>query len=172
MSNDESTALPDEVQDEISALEPASWLVLWSLRYWAVCYRQEKAAGPMLNDLFSRNQIADAVYPLNGLMQISAMTTKRSLDVRCPCCPKISADEHLMLRAVRESQRGDVEAVRTILRDWLPESAARMASHMVSGLAEILAGAGFRLKPLVSTSMPPSAVAPAATEDVAVGRLN
>lgn len=137
-----------EIENEVAALEPASWLVLWGLRHWALCHRQEQSAWPMLNDLFGRNQVGAAAYSLNGLMQITALTTKRSLDVRCPACSKLSDDERLMLRAVCAAQRGDIEAARGILRDWLPETAVRMAFHMVFGLADILADAGFQLRPL------------------------
>ena len=101
----------------------------------------------MLNDLFGRNHVGAAAYSLNGLMQVTALTTKRSLDVRCPACTKMSDDERLMLRAVCTAQKGNTEAARGILRDWLPESAVRMASHMVFGLADILADAGYELRP-------------------------
>lgn len=137
-----------ETENEVAALEPASWLVLWGLRHWALCHRREQSAWPMLNELFGRNEVGAAAYSLNGLMQVTAMTTKRSLDVRCPACSKLSDDERLMLRAVGAAQRGDIEAARGILRDWLPETAVRMASHMVFGLADILADAGFQLRPL------------------------
>ena len=138
---------PEETENEVAALEPASWLVLWGLRHWALCHRQEQSAWPMLNDLFGRNQVGAAAYSLNGLMQITALTTKRSLEVRCPACRKLSDDERLMLRAVCVAQKGNIEAARGILRDWLPETAVRMASHMVFGLADILADAGYELRP-------------------------
>lgn len=137
----------EESRNEVAALDPASWLVLWGLRHWALCHRQEQSPWPMLNDLFGRNEVGAAAFSLNGLMQITALTTKRSLDVRCPACPKMSDDERLMLRAVCAAQNGDIGSARGILRDWLPETAVRMASHMIFGLADILAEAGFKLQP-------------------------
>ncbi len=138
---------PEEPYNEVAALEPASWLVLWGLRHWALCHRREQSAWPMLNELFGRNEVGAAAFSLNGFMQITALTTKRSLDVRCPGCPKMSEDERLMLRAVYTAQKGDIEAARGILRDWLPETAVRMASHMIFGLADVLADAGLQLRP-------------------------
>lgn len=147
MTNQEPATPPALEEDEVAALDPASWLVLWSVRYWALCYREKRSARPVLTDLYRRNQIADAAYSIDGLMHICALSTTRSLEVRCPCCPKLSGDERLILDAVGYAQRGDLPVARRVLSGWLPESAARMASQMVSGLAGLFAEAGLQLMP-------------------------
>ena len=110
-------SIPENIPREISGLDPASWLVLWGIRYWACCYRSNRSSWPMLNDLFERNHIASATFSLNGLMRISALTTRRSLDIRCPACSGISGVEHHALIAGRGLAAGeeDVLALEQLL---------------------------------------------------------
>jgi len=139
-------------------------LVLWGVRHWVACLRDETDSWEGLSQVFAHYGATDAAFSLHGLMQLTRRATTRPVDVRCPVCADVSPDERRILAAVTAAQHGDSEAAAVALAGWLPPTAVRFAIAMAEGLARMLVRAGLPM-PAPQRPHPATPVRPPMLDD-------
>jgi len=147
-----SDARPHDAGMRVTELDfPAQFLLrgmrLW-LKVWRDCGHQQ-GAGPapanayrgLAGEGFLRAGVPQALDFVDDIFQAIAAAALRQVDLRCPPCAYVSADEALLLGAVAASQRKQHAIAWAALGALLPPAAARGALPALISLALTLQGA-------------------------------
>jgi len=90
-----------------------------------------------------------AVTGFDAFWRLMAAVPRRpgqeALDLRCPTCPRLGADEAWFLQAVQALQAGEDRATAGIIARWLPPAALRLALPPLLALAQGLLEADLAL---------------------------
>jgi hypothetical protein len=135
--NDAGTALPAAAD-----LPPGARLVLWSMRYRVALLKRRRGPDALLEQVFRWNDADDALAPLDALVVLIARTATRGVEVRCPGCPGVAADEMTLIRACADGARDDERSAALRLSAMVPGPAASFAAAYAAGIGRTLAAAG------------------------------
>ncbi len=147
-------ALPHDHETglRIEELDAAGQFLLWGMRSWLLAFRQSKdipsAYRGIAGEGFLRAGVPQAMELIDDIFQALAAAALRQIDLRCPHCAYLSADEALLLGAVAASQRKQHGISWAALTQLLPPAAARAALPSLISLAVLLRDAELTLKPL------------------------
>lgn len=151
----ESTERPHDAGMRVAELDFPAQFLLWGMRMWLRAWRQQgREASPinayrgLAGEGFLRAGIPQALDFIDDIFQAIAAAALRQVDLRCPPCAYVSADEALLLGAVAASQRKQHGIAWAALGFLLPPAAARGALPALISLAVILRDAEMTLKPL------------------------
>jgi hypothetical protein len=133
-------ALPPLVTDgQVHGLVTAEMLALATLRMWAAPHRRPNQPHP---DWREGPRVAgledDAADAFDVLMRLVVAAAHKQLDVRCPKCPGLGADEVAFLEMVRAVQ-AHPRAADAGLSGWLPPPAVRAARPFLAQFAAAMA---------------------------------
>jgi hypothetical protein len=149
----------------VAALRTAELLVITTLRLWVAPLRDPGRDHPdWRGGLEAAGLAAGAAAAFDTLMRILAGCARQRLDVRCPRCPELGADEARCQQLTRALQADRWQVAGAILDLWLPPAAARMAMVPAAGLARALADSGLFIPP-PPLAGPPAAAVPHACAD-------
>jgi hypothetical protein len=127
-------------------LNTGELLVVASLRLYAMPFRDPSRDHPDWRAGFVAAGIGPIAVPAFGaLFRIVSRTNLYPLDIGCPHCRDLRRDEAKLLRLIALHHHGRQPEAATILREWLPSSAARMAAMPALGLAFALERGGMVL---------------------------
>jgi hypothetical protein len=127
----------------IAELRVAEAFVVTALRLWAAPHRAPTRSHADWRDGFVAAGIEETgAAAFDTLFRIVVASARRPLDVRCQRCAHLGADEAGLLQLVMLLQRARRIEAATILADWLPPAAARMAMTPAFGFATALAEIG------------------------------
>ena len=122
-------------------------LILWGMRMWAQALNQDVNISDVLREGFRLAGVQDAFGFLDSIMYILATAGRGVIDIRCPGCSEISADEHRLLGAIAIHQCDFVLADSDpYLCLWLPPAALRIAREPTIKLAKALQRGGLALR--------------------------
>jgi len=125
------------------ALDAAALVIVGALRAWVAPVLHPGRDHPAWQDVFSLARLpASAAAAFDRALRLIAARAIRSIDVRCPSCPAVSADERLLVAVVSALQRDLTVLGHRVLCDWLREGDAAEAVSALSHLAAALRGAG------------------------------
>lgn len=129
-------AYPDDAP--IAGLRTPEHFIIHALRLWnAQDERTEPGCG-LWRDGFRMAGIGDrGTGAFVMLTRIVDAAARRRLDIRCPRCPRLGADEGRFLQGIALAQHDRGAEAALVLGDWLPPAALRAAI----GPFEILAAA-------------------------------
>lgn len=144
---------PDFRNEAFRAQPYPEQLALWSIRMWVRAYRSQDpeffealTQGLQLSDIHG-----EAVYALDAMMTILAVSTTASIDIRCPGCEKLSLDEHRLLAALATVQKAHKDGVLGLadpfLGAWLPRSALRLIRPPISDFVQAFTAQELFLRP-------------------------
>jgi hypothetical protein len=133
-------ALPPLTTDgQVQGLTAAEMLALATLRMWAAPHRRPNQRHP---DWRQGPQAAgledDAADAFDVLMRLVVRAAHRQLDVRCPQCPGLGADEVAFIEMLRAAQ-AHPRAADPGLAAWLPPPAVRAARPFLAQFAAAMA---------------------------------
>jgi hypothetical protein len=94
-------ARPTAFPDEAAGLETAECVLLLAIRWWVEDYRAGADPIPRLCEALDNADAPDAAFSIDGLMTTLARLARRPVDIHCPRCPALSADEKQLLHARR-----------------------------------------------------------------------
>lgn len=117
-------------------LNAAERLFIWGFRALA----RPDAVMPTYAEVcrvFDHFRVQGAVAHLEVLIDIFACTSHRAIELHCPHCAHLSESEYCILRAGAAAQRGQSDAARGMLDDWLPPLATEWASSPLRGITTI-----------------------------------
>jgi hypothetical protein len=129
---------------DLPALSAAERLFIWGFRAKA----RSGSAVPTAADIqqvYDHFRVGDAVLSLEAIIEIFACTAHTAIEVHCPTCPKMSASERGLLRAIAAAQDERIDAAREQFESWLPPVGADWVLAPVRGLATIYRMAGLIL---------------------------
>lgn len=131
---------------DTAELAPGAWLALWGLRYRADLLRARVPADNRFFDAFAANGVLTAARAIDALVVALGAAALRPLDVRCPACPSLSADEAMLLEACADGAHFGAAAARRLTVEFLPPAAARIAAQFAAaaGVALDTAKLGWR----------------------------
>lgn len=128
------------------ALEPPELILLSSVRRWVAAVRRAADPAPILSQAMAANGVTAAAMSIDMFMNIVARTAWRPVEVRCPYCMRVAADEQVMLHAARFAQGRDIRMAEETLRaGLLSPVGASFAMGPLKGLGRIFAVAGLLL---------------------------
>ena len=145
-------------------LDPAEAALLLGLRWWVVDLQAAADPLPRLRQSLDACGAAEAAFPLDLLMRAIARTARRSIEVACPRCPQVTADEHCLLHATRLAQGGATRQAEDTLRaSMISPEGASFALTPLEGIGAAFAAAGLLLRPraLVAALAPADEPGPA-----------
>lgn len=139
---------PHDAGIQVTELDFPAQFLLWGMRMWLKAWR-EQGAGPtpvnafrgIAGEGFLRAGVPQALDFVDDIFQAIAAGALRQVDLRCPPCAYVSADEALLLGAVAASQRKQHGIAWAALGALLPPAAARGALPSLISLAVTLQGA-------------------------------
>jgi hypothetical protein len=126
---------------DTAELAPGAWLVLWGLRYRAALLQARVPADDRFFDAFAANGVLTAARALDALVVALGAAALRPLDLRCPACPNLSADEALLLEACADGAHFGAAAARRLTVEILPPAASRIAAHFAASAGAALEAA-------------------------------
>ena len=126
---------------DTAELAPGAWLALWGLRYRASLLQARVPADNRFYDAFAANGVLTAARALDALVVALGAAATRPLDLRCPACPNLSADEALLLEACADGAYFGAAAARRLTVEFLPPAAARIAAHFAAAAGAALGAA-------------------------------
>jgi len=134
-------AYPEEF--EITELDTAETFIVATVRLWAAPHRDPRQSHPDWRGGFRAAGIsADGAHAFDTLFWIVVAGGHRSLDIRCPRCPRLGADEAWLLQLVAYAQVGRPDLTEAALAEWLPPGAGRAAVVHASIYGHALMAAG------------------------------
>lgn len=138
------------------ALDPAEAICLEAIRWWVADMKAGTDPLPRLREGMTRAGAPDATFSLDQFMRVITRSAWRQVGVACPSCPRVSADEQLLLLVAGLAQARETGSAGNILRtSLLSARGAEFAIGPLEGLGRLLAGAGptFRRRALPQGAM-------------------
>jgi hypothetical protein len=124
-------------------LDDAESLLLLSIRWWVAAIRHDEEPTLRLELGLGPAGLRTAVASVHAMMTGIARTARRPLDVYCPRCPTLSADEAQLLDAASLAQAGEREqAYQALALVLLSARGAEFVLEPLAGLGTLFAAAG------------------------------
>jgi hypothetical protein len=140
-------ARPTAFPDEAAGLETAECVLLLAIRWWVEDYRAGADPIPRLCEALDNADAPDAAFSIDGLMTTLARLARRPVDIHCPRCPALSADEKQLLHAAGLAQAGNGAVAEKALRTaLLSADGAAFALAALEGLGGLFAQAHLFLR--------------------------
>jgi hypothetical protein len=146
---------PHDAGMRVAELDFPAQFALWGMRAWLAAWRQDGNAQPapqrgatyraQAGEGFLRAGVPQAMDFIDDIFQAIAAVAIRQIDLRCPPCGYVSADEALLLGAIAASQRKQHAVAWSALGFLLPPAAARAALPSLISLAVTLRDAEMTL---------------------------
>ena len=126
----------------VADLTPGELFPLSALRLWAAPHRDPGGIHPDWREAFSLADLnQEAVADFDGFMRIVLGTATRPLDVRCARCRHLGSDEATFLLVIGSLQRMRPLRATTLLGQWMPPTAVRIALRHAGAFARATADA-------------------------------
>lgn len=148
----------------ILELDTAETFVVATARLWAAPHRDPWQPHPDWRGGFRAAGIdPDGAHAFDTLFWIVVAGGNRTLDIRCPRCPRLGADEAWLLQLTGYAQMGRSDLTEIALGHWLPAAAGRAATVHASIFGGALAAAGLMVPLHRRLTRPTTTSEPAAT---------
>ena len=126
-------------------LDKAEVLLIGALRVWVAAFQQRRCGLPELRWLFNRHGLPGVGVIFHHLLLQTATGAYRTLDIGCPCCPKVQTDEERLLALMAALQRAEQEAAQVHLGSWMPPESLASCLKPAESLALMMQREGFLL---------------------------
>ena len=138
-------AKPEDVFLELSFGEQ---MLLWGIRIWVTSYKNDLDTQNLLNLAYSHAGVPRAHVALDTMMEIITTNGYGVMDIRCPSCINISADEMRLIAAIAAWQNGSSPNDGDIfLEFWVKPAALRIMRPIARMLAKELKDGGLLIRP-------------------------
>ena len=140
-------------------------LALWSLRFWAESYREDRRPYGQLDQAYRLAGARDGMPALDGFMSVVLTGHSRPVDVHCLKCGGLSPDETRILAALAACQRGRWDFAAEMIAAFLQPASVRVGLSMIVAWGDCLARAGHRLPLREVVDLAPLAAPPAGQDE-------
>ena len=128
--------------------------LLWALRQWVKGNLSEVGAEATLHKGFRLAGVEEGYVALDELLTIVAHSARAPIEVPCPHCAGMTADEQVFLGLIAALQRLDLVAGRRLLGLLVADASVRLALPPAARLAQIMWFGRLVLRP---RAVPPAA---------------
>lgn len=135
---------PEDVFLELSFGEQ---MLLWGIRIWVRSYKNDLDTQNLLHLAYSHAGVPRAHVALDTMMEIITTNGFGVMDVGCPNCLNISADEMRLMAAIAALQHGSQHDGDIYLKFWVKPAALRIMRPVARMLAEELKDGGLLIRP-------------------------
>jgi len=123
-------------------------ILLWGVRVWVSSYRNDLNAQNLLRLAYTHTGTPNAHTELDAMMEIITTAGYGVMDVLCPSCLKISADEMRLMAAIAAWQHGFSQHDGDIyLECWAKPATLRILRPTAQLLAKTLKEGGLLIRP-------------------------
>ncbi|MBH89307.1 MAG: hypothetical protein CMF71_03620 [Magnetovibrio sp.] len=135
-------------EDTFLELKFGEQMLLWGFRIWVCGYKKDLNTNNLIHLAYAQAGIPSAQIALDSIMTLITANGSGVMDVRCPSCTEISADEmRLMgtisaLQSASSSNAGDI-----YLECWAKPATLRMLRPVTQMLANVLKEGGMFIRP-------------------------
>ena len=138
-------ATPEEMFLELPFGEQ---MLLWGIRVWVRSYRNDSNVQNLLHIAYSRAGVPSAHTGLDTMMEMIIANGYGVMEVRCPSCTSISADEMRLMAAIAAWQHGTSSHDGDIyLKCWAKPATLRILRPAAQLLAKALKDGGLLIRP-------------------------
>ena len=135
-------------EDEFLELPFGEQILLWGIRIWVRSYRDDSNIQNLLHIAYSRAGVPSAHTGLDTMMEMIIANGYGVMEVRCPSCTKISADEMRLMAAIVAWQHGSSSDDGDIyLECWAKPATLRILRPAAQLLAKALKDGGLLIRP-------------------------
>ncbi|MEQ8603202.1 MAG: hypothetical protein RIB45_07760 [Marivibrio sp.] len=160
---------PDRPIPGLAARGAVEQFLLWSLRTWVRGFDDQPWKLAEMREGFAAINAGEAGDHLDQAMTLFAGGAEGRVDINCPRCPSVTADEHNLVLAIALIQRGWEASATRLLSDWLPPAALRLCQPHFVHVAFALDDAGYRAPVRERAVRAPARAAPDAARTGAEG---
>lgn len=136
---------PEMKAGGLMTFDMAGRLFIWGFRVIAHSRRVGARGKRDLCQVYEQFKVADAVAPLESMLEVFACTAHAPVELHAVGCPCVSASECRLLEAVGAVQHGCNDLAQRRFEDWLPPVAADWIMAPARGFGIIFATGGLRL---------------------------
>ena len=123
-------------------------IFLWGIRVWVSSYRNDLNVQDLLRSAYTNTGAPSAHTELDTMMEIITAFGYGVMDVRCPHCLKISADEIRLMAAIAAWQHGSSQHDGDVyLECWAKPATLRILRPTAQLLAKTLKEGGLLIRP-------------------------
>ena len=130
----------------LGELNTAELFVVQSFRLWVLPHCEPGRDHPDWRAGFDSAGIdEEGARAFDTLLRVVAVAASREVEVRCPQCRTLASDEGALLHIVALMQRARIGEAASLLSDWLPATAVRMAIPAAHLFAQALEARGLSM---------------------------
>ena len=123
-------------------------ILLWGIRIWVSSYRNDLNTQNLLHLAYTHAGVPCAHIELNTMMEMITVAGHGVIDIYCPSCMKISADEMRLIAAIAAWQHGSCKHDGDIyLECWAKPATLRILRPTAQLLATTLKDGGLLIRP-------------------------
>lgn len=120
----------------IPRLDEFETLILWGMREWMRAHQEQRCATGSVLDTFEFSGLVSALVPLNRLMTMLVLGSRRRLAIATMETAPLSIDEQLLLRILKAARQRQTELVESRLAMWMEQVSVRATAQAAMLLAQ------------------------------------
>ncbi|MEQ8331647.1 hypothetical protein [Nisaea sp.] len=110
-------------------------LILWGMRQWMRAHKERRCATGSVLDAFEFLGLASALAPLNRMMILLVLGSRRRLAIATTPTAPLSIDEQVLLRMINAARQHQTGLVKSRLGLWMEQISIQATAHAVMLLA-------------------------------------
>ncbi|UUX48286.1 hypothetical protein NUH88_12760 [Nisaea acidiphila] len=123
----------DRAESKIDEFES---LILWAMRQWMRAHRERCCATGSVLEAFEFSGLVAALTPLNRMMTLLTLASRRRLAIATSASAPLSIDELVLLRILNAARNGQRDVAESRLGMWMETGNAAAAAQAALSLAE------------------------------------
>jgi hypothetical protein len=139
---------PARPEDAFLELLFGEQILLWGIRIWVSSYRNDSNTHNLIHLAYTHAGVPSAHIELNTVMEMITAAGNGIMDIFCPSCIKISADEMRLMAAIAAWQHGSCKYDGDIyLECWAKPATLRILRPTAKLLAKTFKDGGLLIRP-------------------------
>ena len=131
------------------ALDEFETLILWGMRQWMRAHKERRCATGSVLDAFEFSGLVPALAPLNRMMTLLVLGSRRRLAIATIETAPLSIDEQLLLRILNAARQRQADLVESRLGMWMEQVSVPATAQA----AMLLARAAFSSRTAVTAAV-------------------
>ncbi|MEO9902676.1 hypothetical protein [Nisaea sp.] len=124
------------------ALDEFEALILWGMRQWMRAHKERRCATGSILDAFEFSGLVPALAPLNRMMTMLVLGSRRSLAIANTPAAPLSIDEQVLLRMLNAARQRQTDLVESRLSMWMEQVSIRATAQAALLLAQTVYASG------------------------------
>tara|TARA_E500000318_G_C3555546_1_gene210914 strand:- start:1065 stop:1565 length:501 start_codon:yes stop_codon:yes gene_type:complete len=118
------------------ALDEFETLILWGMRQWMRAHKERRCATGSVLDAFEFSGLVSALAPLNRMMTLLVLGSRRRLAIATTVTAPLSIDEQVLLRILNAARQRQTDLVESRLGMWMEQISVQATGQAALLLAQ------------------------------------